>query len=205
MMGVVKKALLLLLLGVVVSNAEPENCEPLTKRQLATDLDKIVGHWVSIWGVADRAEGDQVLDSVSTLHVEWSVRSDSRVVQFKEKNLFKHDHSICINVEINSTIASDTELLTLHSTSTEMDVNGAPRPYNETYEIHFYQTCPDCLVSVFNTVEHGRFLMNYRKEGQHQDIAGQKAFEDQMKKQAQCLQFPTERPYVYDGVTAFCH
>uniref|UniRef100_A0A672G5N5 Apolipoprotein M n=1 Tax=Salarias fasciatus TaxID=181472 RepID=A0A672G5N5_SALFA len=197
-----RRVVLLLLLGVGVSTAVPDQCEAANKRQPTAELDKIYGDWVLVWAVGDTNKTREILSGTNTSYAQIQLLGDNQTVQFHERNL--NNVSSCISFDIRLTVNSTAEQLTLHTTNINMDLNGVPRPYNETYQILFYLTCKDCLLAVINTAEHGRFLMNYRKEGHHQNNtppAERQAAEQLMKKQAECLSFPTEKPYVYDGQT----
>ncbi|XP_028453882.1 saxitoxin and tetrodotoxin-binding protein 1 [Perca flavescens] len=86
-----------------------------------------------------------------------------------------------------------------------MEQDGLLEVYNERAAVNFFETCPNCLSMVFNDSA-GRFLLNYRKEGDHRDVEKLKADHSDHHKLAACLGFPANvNPFNYDGAADFCH
>ncbi|XP_024864715.1 LOW QUALITY PROTEIN: saxitoxin and tetrodotoxin-binding protein 1-like [Kryptolebias marmoratus] len=50
-----------------------------------------------------------------------------------------------------------------------------------------------------------QFLLFYKKEGSHQDAEQHKTHHDDHKKLAECMGFPHNKPFVYNGKADFCH
>ncbi|XP_054600994.2 saxitoxin and tetrodotoxin-binding protein 1-like isoform X1 [Nothobranchius furzeri] len=44
-----------------------------------------------------------------------------------------------------------------------------------------------------------------KREGAHRDVEHHKTHHDDLKKLAECLKFPHDRVYTYDGLADFCH
>ncbi|CAN9503582.1 unnamed protein product [Ophioblennius macclurei] len=204
MMCTVKQAVLLLLLGVVVSNADPEDCEALTKRRPTTELDKIFGEWVLVWSVGDQQKITDVLKNTTSSHVHFRLLSDNQTIVFHERNVYLSNTSSCTTYVINTTVKADAENLTLVVGDSTLDVDGVFQVYNESGEVDVYSSSADSLQIVYKEQD-GRFLLNYRREGSHRDVDEHKTAHDFLKKHAECLKFPSQEPFVYDGVADFCH
>ncbi|KAK2830941.1 hypothetical protein Q5P01_018872 [Channa striata] len=180
-------------------------CQDLNTRLPTKDLHKIFGDWVLVWSVADHQQAWDLLPNVSSSHVELQLLPDKKTVVFNERNLYID--KTCSNYVINLAMPSDpsdAEHHTLHTVSATEELDGVVRPYNDSAALEFYETCPDCLLMVYNYI-HGRYLLSYRREGRHSDVEQLKAAHDDHRKQAECLGFKADEPFSYDGVADFCH
>ncbi|XP_034079027.1 saxitoxin and tetrodotoxin-binding protein 1-like [Gymnodraco acuticeps] len=195
-MKVLKGALLLLLLAVANAKPDPDQCQVL--KMLAEDnLQPVLGDWVLVWSVWDHQEGRDILRNLSSSRVEMRLQEDSQTLMFSERNRFSDKF---INYYINISM----ELLhnpnqAMHPIEGKMEVDGVLVPYNETGYVNFYETCPNCMRIVFK-ISRGVFVLNYRKEGHHQDVDHMKADHDNHRKMAECLGIDDDQPYIYDGV-----
>ncbi|XP_074469152.1 saxitoxin and tetrodotoxin-binding protein 1-like isoform X2 [Sebastes fasciatus] len=200
-MGVVKTVMLLLLLAAIGTNADhQEGCDDL-KMVAKEDLHKSYGHWVLVWAAADHQEGSDLLPNVSSSFVELHLLPDNNTVMFTERNLFLD--KTCVNYFINMSM-DDSDNHTVHTNDAMVEKDGNFSTYNESGDVDFYETCPDCLMMVYNSAA-GRYLLNYRSEGHHQDVEQMKANQAGHQKHAKCLGFPQDNPFIYDGAADFCH
>ncbi|MEQ2192480.1 hypothetical protein XENOCAPTIV_012260 [Xenoophorus captivus] len=200
----VAKVSLLLLLAAIGSSAAPsaEECQGLAKRLPRKDLHEIYGEWVLVWSVSDHDRGHGLLANLNSSHVEFQLLTDNKTIEYTEKNAFSN---FCIAYFINLTIPSDdAEHHTLKCHSIRVEKDGVVQEYNDTGEVDFYESCSDCLLMTYKTPAY-KFLLSYKKEGSHRDVEQHKAAHDDHKKLAECLGFPHEKPYTYDGVADFCH
>ncbi|KAI3359018.1 hypothetical protein L3Q82_015401, partial [Scortum barcoo] len=199
-MSVVKRAMLpMLLLAAIGANAAPgpEDCDGLNKTLPATDLHKISGNWVLVWSVAVTELGSAMLANLSSSYVELQLLPDSKTIVYNESNKF-NDKS-CIKYLINMTMPTDfSHFNQLHIDSGTLLKDGVVQEYNHTADVDLFETCPDCMVMVYRA-EVGGFLLIYRRDGHHQDVELLKAAHSNHKKVAECLGFPHDKPFVYDG------
>uniref|UniRef100_A0A3B4WDB1 Uncharacterized protein n=1 Tax=Seriola lalandi dorsalis TaxID=1841481 RepID=A0A3B4WDB1_SERLL len=100
------------------------------------------------------------------------------------------------------TIDSDISVCVCVCVSVEKD--GVVQPYNDSGVVDVYESCPDCLTAVYKSI-HGRYLLSYRREGHHSDVEQLKAAHSDHRKQAECLGFPHDKAFSYDGAADFCH
>ncbi|XP_029282199.1 saxitoxin and tetrodotoxin-binding protein 1-like [Cottoperca gobio] len=203
-MSVVKRvALLLLLLAAIITSeaVAPENCEGL-KKLPTNDLHEISGDWVLVWSVSNKQIGWDLNMNLSSSHVEFRLLPDNNTVMFTERNLFSNN--TCINYYINMSLEVQPDNHTLHTINTMEEKNGVTVPYNESGSLDFYETCPDCMMMVYKEPEN-RFLLNYRREGKHQDVEQMTAAHADHQRLAECLGFPLDKPFIYDGAADFCH
>ncbi|XP_039675578.1 saxitoxin and tetrodotoxin-binding protein 2-like [Perca fluviatilis] len=119
----------------------------------------IFGDWVLVWSTTDHDGYQVLLPKVTSSHVEFRLRNDKKTI------LPPPQHQPCVTYIINMTMPTDS----LDSTMTTF-----PGSYNGTGAVNFFETCPDCLSMVFKDIN-GRYLLNYRREGHHQDVEKLKA------------------------------
>ncbi|XP_069024965.1 saxitoxin and tetrodotoxin-binding protein 1-like [Embiotoca jacksoni] len=204
-MSLVKQAVLLLLLAVA-SNTAPDGCEVLKLRMPAKEVDKIFGDWVLVWSIADFEIGNSLLYNISSSHIEFRLLPDNKTVTFTERNVYLENKTSCTTYFINMTRPAESDdPLMMRSDSIKVEKDGVVLPYNETGEVDFFESCPDCLSILYRSPSMTRFLLRYRKEGLHRDAEQLKAAQDEYKNQAECLGFKLERPFIYDGIADFCH
>ncbi|XP_049457609.1 saxitoxin and tetrodotoxin-binding protein 2-like isoform X2 [Epinephelus fuscoguttatus] len=110
-MSVVKQGtLLLLLLAVIGTSADHDDCHGLNTTLPATDLHKIVGDWVLVWSVSDHQQGWDLLPNVTSSHAEFRLLPDNHTYMFNERNMYID--KLCANYIINmSTEGSDDHML----------------------------------------------------------------------------------------------
>ncbi|XP_044035462.1 saxitoxin and tetrodotoxin-binding protein 1-like isoform X2 [Siniperca chuatsi] len=157
------------------------------------DVHKILGDWVLVWSVSDTQLGFDRLGNLSSFHIELQLLPDNKTIVYTERNMF-----LCSRYGFNISMPFDpSEYHTLHIISA-------------SEENFIYESCSDCLVvfyrgKVANTSKVGRFLFIFWREGHHQDVEQLKAAHSDHKKLAECLGFPHDKPFSYDGATDFCH
>uniref|UniRef100_A0A3P8SUR8 Apolipoprotein M n=1 Tax=Amphiprion percula TaxID=161767 RepID=A0A3P8SUR8_AMPPE len=220
-MSVMKRAVLLLLLLLAVgSNADPtvdptvaptadhtaapDPCHDLNNKIHLKDLHKLEGEWVLFWSVSDHDDGHSMLSNLKSSHVE--IHADNETFIMTERNLYKTGPNRR-DYFINETLvhnADDHDHHNIHSDNVRLEVDGQHEDYNDTADIIFYETCPECMLMTYNVKEY-RFLLSYRKDGHHRDPEKVKTVHDDHKQHAECLKFPHDKPYSYDGVADFAH
>ncbi|KAM8767692.1 saxitoxin and tetrodotoxin-binding protein 2-like [Acanthopagrus schlegelii] len=200
-MSVVKRAVLLLLLAAVSVSAVPEDCDTL-KTVSREHLSQVFGDWVLVWSISNNENKTSLLTNLNSSFVELQLTSDNSTLLFKERNQFK-DMS-CTKYVINLTIPSEaSEKCQLTSTGGTFEKDGVESVYETTATVEFYETCKDCMTMFYNGTE-GHFLLHYRREGQHQDAEQWASAHDDHKKLAECLNFPHDNPFIYDGAADPC-
>ncbi|XP_070778314.1 saxitoxin and tetrodotoxin-binding protein 1-like [Enoplosus armatus] len=206
-MSVVMRAVLLLLVAAISTNAVPgpEDCDGLNKTLPTKDLHKIFGDWVLVWSVSEDQKYLEQVRNLSSSHVALQLLPDNKTIEYNERNMFleKSCTQYLINVSMPSD-ASDSDHHTLHTVAATVEKDGVVSLFNDSGKLDFYESCSDCLVMVYRG-EVGRFLLIYRREGQHQDVEELKAAHSDHKKLAECLGFPHDEPFIYDGAADFCH
>ncbi|KAK9527088.1 hypothetical protein VZT92_015750 [Zoarces viviparus] len=197
-MNSVKRALLLLLLAAIGTNAAPgpEDCHSL-KKLPTLDPHKVYGDWVMVWCVADHQEAWDQMQNISSSHVEFRLHQDNSTVLFIEGNLLTN--KTCSYYFMNFTAADGGNNMMDIAAATVKDSD-----LNEWVQIDFYESCPECLMMVYKYPA-GRFMMNYRKDGDHQDVEKLNSYHGELRKMAECLGFPHDKPFSYDGAADFCH
>ncbi|KAM6973899.1 saxitoxin and tetrodotoxin-binding protein 1-like [Tautogolabrus adspersus] len=201
-MSLLKQAMLLLLLAAVGTYAAPEDCDGLNKTVPAKDLHKIYGDWVLVWSVTNHQEGLDLLPNISSSHVELKLLPDNNTVLFLERNKFLNES--CNRYDINMTMPTDPEQDTLYASSATVENDGVATEYNEKGEAQFFETCQDCMAMLYRAKAEG-FLLLYKREGNHQDVEKMKEDHSNHKKLADCMGFPQEIIFTYDGAADFCH
>uniref|UniRef100_A0A8C6ME68 Uncharacterized protein n=1 Tax=Nothobranchius furzeri TaxID=105023 RepID=A0A8C6ME68_NOTFU len=180
--------LLLLLLAAISTNAAPthEHCSTVTKRMPTKHLHRIFGEWVLVWSEADHEDGHSLLANCSSSHVEFKLLPGNKTFECIERNVYNLDS--CTTYYLNMTIPTDdAEHHTLKYDSIRVEKDGQVEPYNDTGDVDFYVGCHDFW------------------EGAHRDVEHHKTHHDDLKKLAECLKFPHDRVYTYDGLADFCH
>ncbi|XP_042291904.1 saxitoxin and tetrodotoxin-binding protein 1-like isoform X2 [Thunnus maccoyii] len=205
-MSIVKRVvLLLLLLAALCTDAAPttEECDSV-KKTLTKDLSTVIGDWVLVWAVTDDPIGSGLLGSLSSSHVEMRLLPDNKSIVYSERNLFQNKS--CISYLANLTMPSDPTDAdqTLIIETATMKQDGVVQPHNESGGMDFYKSCSDCLLMVYKGTS-GRYLLSYRREGQHGDVEQLKAALSDHQKQAECFGFSHDQPFSYDGAADFCH
>nr|XP_015832167.2 saxitoxin and tetrodotoxin-binding protein 1 [Nothobranchius furzeri] len=198
---------LLLLLAAISTNAAPthEHCSTVTKRMPTKHLHRIFGEWVLVWSVADHEDGHSLLANCSSSHVEFKLLPGNKTFECIERNVYKGSLDSCTTYYENMTIPTDdAEHHTLKYDSIRVEKDGQVEPYNDTGDMDFYEGCHDCLAMTYKTSTI-RFLLIYKREGAHRDVEHHKTHHNDLKKLAECLKFPHDRVYTYDGLADFCH
>uniref|UniRef100_A0A672FHI4 Lipocalin/cytosolic fatty-acid binding domain-containing protein n=1 Tax=Salarias fasciatus TaxID=181472 RepID=A0A672FHI4_SALFA len=187
---------------------EPEDCGAVVRRTSRGDLDSIAGAWVLVWAVADADQ--RLVGTVSSSHLEIGPLTDNTTMDFTERNrLFRPG---CSEWNLNGTSSplrsnktSCTQYLFFAMNVSEMDTDGVSHFYNETADVDVYSPGNNSLLLVYRASQSGRYVLSYRKEGHHRAVDQQTAEQELLIRFAECLKIPTEQPYVYDGVSDFCH
>ncbi|XP_042337530.1 saxitoxin and tetrodotoxin-binding protein 1-like [Plectropomus leopardus] len=203
-MSAAKRAtLLLLLLAAIGANASHDHngCHGLNTPLSKTDLHEVFGDWVLVWSVADYRRGRDLLPKLISSHVELRLLPDDHTVMFNERNLFVDES--CTKHFINMS-TSDSDNHSLHNIAAMLETDGVVSHNNEEGHTDFYKSCSDCLLMVYTSAE-GRYLLNYRREGHHQDVEVLKAALSDHQRLAESLGFPLDKPFSYDGAADFCH
>ncbi|XP_045914856.1 saxitoxin and tetrodotoxin-binding protein 1-like [Micropterus dolomieu] len=205
----VKRAVLLLLVVVAAigTNAQPgpEDCDGLSKRLPTKDLHKVFGDWVLVWSVSDSQHGWDLLENLSSSHVKLQLLPDNKTIMANERNMFpdKTCSKYFFNLSMPSD-PSDSDHHTLYTGVGTVEKDGVVLPYDDSGKVDLYETCSDCLVVVYKG-SLSRFLLIYRREGQHRDVEQLKAAHGDHHELAECLGFPHDKPFSYDGAADYCH
>ncbi|XP_044028084.1 saxitoxin and tetrodotoxin-binding protein 1-like [Siniperca chuatsi] len=200
-MIVVKRAVLLLLpllLAVIGTDAAPctRDCARLTKMLSTKDLHKILGEWVLVWSVSDTQQVSDRLGNLSSSYIKLQLLPDNKTIMYNERYMLLD--MLCSKLDFNISLNFDpSEYHTLHIMSA-------------LAENFIYESCSDCLAVLYrgkmaNTSKVGRFLFIYKREGHHRDVELLKAAHSDHKKLAECLGFPHDKTFSYDGATGSCH
>ncbi|KAK5855523.1 hypothetical protein PBY51_005620 [Eleginops maclovinus] len=183
-------------------HAAHDHCQKL-KKVAKEDIHQIFGDWVLVWSVSDHKDGQDLLKNVSSSHVEMRLVGANDTLMFNERNVYRDNK--CINYYINiSTEHLNNPEDTMQHLHGKMETDGVFSLYNDTVEVGVYETCPNCMMMVFKDSA-GRYLLNYRKEGHHQDVDHMKADHEKHRKLAECLGFKHDEPYISDGVIYVCN
>ncbi|XP_028453887.1 saxitoxin and tetrodotoxin-binding protein 1-like [Perca flavescens] len=114
-------------------------------------------------------------------------------------------HQVCFTYIINMTMPTDPLDSTMTTFPGSLEKDGLLEVYNDTATVTFFETCPDCLTMLYKDIN-GRYMLRYRKEGDHRDVEKLKEDHSDHHKLAACLGFPTNpKPFNYDGAADFCH
>ncbi|CAJ1084231.1 saxitoxin and tetrodotoxin-binding protein 1-like [Xyrichtys novacula] len=195
---------LMLLLMVAAANAAPGNCDGLnhTNTISAKDLKKILGDWVLVWSASNHQEGWDLLRNISSSHVELSMHTNE-TVELVERNM--HKGGVCDKYSVNMSMPSDLDDFKLTFSSTEYIKDGAVTIEDEHGIVYFLETsCDDCMAMIYSMNE-TKYLLFYKREGHHQDLAKLKEDHVMYMEIADCKHIPHDIIFTYDGVADFCH
>nr|BAR88537.1 pufferfish saxitoxin and tetrodotoxin binding protein type 1_8_147 [Takifugu snyderi] len=200
-MGAVPGVVLLLMLAVLGIRAAPapEECHKLTKPVTKADVQSVSGDWVLVWSVAENISTSNEWMKLKSSHVE--LRVHSGVIVLNERNMLKNNS--CMTFKTNMTAGPEGQNTFIY-TSSKMEENGVVKESDEIGTVKFFQTCADCL-SIDYSGLFGHVLFVYRRNGVHQNVEVLKAAHDDNQKLAECLGFSIGEPFIYDGVSDFCH
>uniref|UniRef100_A0A672YRG4 Uncharacterized protein n=1 Tax=Sphaeramia orbicularis TaxID=375764 RepID=A0A672YRG4_9TELE len=165
-------------------------------------LLQVYGNWVLVWAVSDHPIGHQLLPNLNSSYVELKPQPDNKALEFIEWNIFMEK---CVTYILNMTLPSDDD--EHHSLTVENveENDGVRKPFNESAELDFLESCDDCMAILYNSKTIGRYLMIYKSDGHHRDVDQLKTAQADHEKQAKCLGFPVEHLFIYNGTTDFCH
>ncbi|XP_035849348.1 saxitoxin and tetrodotoxin-binding protein 1-like [Sander lucioperca] len=201
-MSVVKRAVLLMLLLAAIGSfatAGPEDCHGLNVTLQTKDIHKVSLILLLQLGL----KGGTHTHTHTHILCLNRLNDDNKTVTVTERSMYT-DQS-CVTYFINMTMPTDPLDSTMTTSPGAMEKDGLLEVYNETGTVTFFETCPDCLSMVFKDSE-GRFLLNYRREGDHRDVEKLKADHSDHHKLAACLGLPANaNPFNYDGAADFCH
>nr|BAR88513.1 tribytltin binding protein type 2b_2 [Takifugu rubripes] len=207
-MGAVPGVVLLLMLAVLGIRAapSPEECHKLTKAVTKADVQSVSGDWVLVWSVANTTERWICENLTSSYNLNLSSCSGKIPNSLVNKLVFfsmNFRGNSCISFYSN--LSASTEKQQQFSLNNlKMEEKGVVRPFNDNGTVKFFETCVDCL-SMEYSGDIGRFLLIYRRDGVHQNVEVLKAAQDDNQKLAECLGFSIGEPFIYDGVSDFCH
>ncbi|KAM3595942.1 uncharacterized protein V6R79_005678 [Siganus canaliculatus] len=71
-------------------------------------------------------------------------------------------------------------------------------------KVSFFHSGEDSLSMLYDGVE-GKFVLIYKKEGLHRDVAAHKESHEDHQKLSHCLGIDHSAPFIYDGEADFCH
>ncbi|XP_059205246.1 saxitoxin and tetrodotoxin-binding protein 1-like [Centropristis striata] len=203
-MDVVQTSMLLLLLAALGATVEPspENCHGLNVTLQKEEMHKIFGDWVMVWVMPDHDDQriEDIMPNFTSSHMELRLLTDNHTVTFNEWNSYSINK--CRKYFINMSVAAE-DSTDLHHVGGKIEDDGVFTEYNESGQMHFFETCDDCLVMVYKNAE-GRFLLIYRRKGHHQDVDKLKEHYDNNNKLAECLGFPPGKTFTYDGAADLC-
>uniref|UniRef100_A0A674P6C5 Pufferfish saxitoxin and tetrodotoxin binding protein type n=1 Tax=Takifugu rubripes TaxID=31033 RepID=A0A674P6C5_TAKRU len=200
-MGAVPGLVLLLMLAVLGIRAapSPEECHKLTKPVTKADVQSVSGDWVLVWYISDNISTSNEWTKLKTSYVEQRVHSG--VIRFTERNMLKNNS--CMTFKTNMTAGPEGQNTFIYTSGT-MEVNGVDIEYPGNGTVKFFETCADCMSMEYSGF-FGHFLLIYRRYGVHQNVEVLKAAQDEGQKLAECLGFSIDEPFIYDGVSGFCH
>ncbi|XP_030202597.1 uncharacterized protein LOC115535475 [Gadus morhua] len=218
-MAAVFAVLLLGLLAPATAAADPApaaaapSCDDVVTPLRRDQADKALGSWVLVGSVTDEKIG--LLPQLSSSLMELSLSEDNSSFTYIERNGFVNGS--CLWLHIVGNITDNANLtVRLHTMVREQD--GVEITTREVFgHITLFQSCPSCpedrLTSYYSGVSDPadsnstdvQFIMNYRREGQHQDLEALKEVPLSTRQQAACLNM-TEitGEYSYDGDTEPC-
>ncbi|XP_030202582.1 saxitoxin and tetrodotoxin-binding protein 1 isoform X2 [Gadus morhua] len=184
------------------------SCDDVITPLRRDQADKALGSWVLVGVVTDRKTG---LPLHASSFMELSLSEDNSSFTYIERSGLGNEP--CNRFRIMGNITDDANLtLRLHTLVSEL---GGPR---ECFgQITLFQSCPSCpedrltfnYRGVYDPTDSNstavQFVMNYRREGEHQDLEALKEVPLSTRQQAVCLNM-TEitGEYSYDGVTELC-
>uniref|UniRef100_A0A674PG33 Pufferfish saxitoxin and tetrodotoxin binding protein type n=1 Tax=Takifugu rubripes TaxID=31033 RepID=A0A674PG33_TAKRU len=148
---------------------------------------------------ADNISTSNEWTKLKTSYVEQRVHSG--VIRFTERNMLKNNS--CMTFKTNMTAVPESQNTFIYTSGT-MEVNGVDIEYPGNGTVKFFETCADCLSMEYSGF-FGHFLLIYRRDGVHQNVEVLKAAQDEGQKLAECLGFSIDEPFIYDGVSDFCH
>ncbi|XP_029700484.1 saxitoxin and tetrodotoxin-binding protein 1-like [Takifugu rubripes] len=200
-MGAVPGVVLLLMLAVLGIRAAPapEECHKLTKAVTKADLQSVSGDWVLVWSIDENSTISDDWKKLKSSHVQ--LRIHSGVIDFTEMNMLKNNS--CMTFKTNMTAGPESQNSFIYS-SGKIEENGVVTVLDGNGTVKFFETCADCLSMEYSGFI-GHFLLIYRRDGVHQNVEVLKAAQDEGQKLAECLGFSIDEPFIYDGVSGFCH
>uniref|UniRef100_A0A674NTI3 Pufferfish saxitoxin and tetrodotoxin binding protein type n=1 Tax=Takifugu rubripes TaxID=31033 RepID=A0A674NTI3_TAKRU len=169
-------------------------CHKLTKA-----VTKVSGDWVLVWSIAENISTSNEWTKLKSSHVE--LRIHPGVIVLNERNMLKNNS--CMTFKTNMTAGPESQNSFIYS-SGKMEENGVVTELDENGTVKFFEMCADCL-SMDYSGPFGHDLFVYRRDGVHQNVEVLKAAQDDSKKLAECLGFSIDKPFIYGGVSDFCH
>ncbi|XP_055081219.1 saxitoxin and tetrodotoxin-binding protein 1-like [Periophthalmus magnuspinnatus] len=197
----------LVLVLVLVRADHHKDHEPKCEGRITEEnLPKVQGNWVAVWGVSDGPKGQALIPKVTSSHLKL-VLLDNKTLNYQESNFYKGETWNCSFFVMNATVVdgSDHHNLTLKVHEGRTEYEGKLEPFNDNVTLSFYQRCDHCLAMTFNSDEWNNFFIIYWREGHHTDVEEIKKEHAEFHKQAECLGFPTEPAFHYNGTADFCH
>ncbi|XP_059900007.1 uncharacterized protein LOC132451444 isoform X1 [Gadus macrocephalus] len=204
-----------LLLGLLAAAADvpaAPSCDDVITPLRRDQADKTLGSWVLVGVVTDRKMG---LPLPASSFMELSLSEDNSSFTYMEWNGLGNEP--CNRFRIMGNITDDANL-TLRLHTMDLGLGGVETTPQEVFgQITLFQSCPSCpedrLTSYYRGVDNPtdsnspavQFIMNYRREGKHQDLEALKEVPLSTRQQAACLNM-TEitGEDSYDGVSEPC-
>ncbi|XP_030202583.1 uncharacterized protein LOC115535471 isoform X1 [Gadus morhua] len=218
-MAAVFAVLLLGLLAPATAAADPAaaappapSCDDVITPLRRDQADKASGSWVLVGFITDKRA---LLLHPSSSFLELSLSEDNSSFTYIERIRFGNEP--CYWLRIMGNIMDDANL-TLRFNSMVLELgSGESTPWEVLGQITLFQSCPSCpedqltfdYSAVYDPADsHStefRFIKNYRREGEHQDLEALKEVPLSTRQQAACLNM-TEitGEYTYDGVSEPC-
>ncbi|CAL8374197.1 unnamed protein product [Boreogadus saida] len=188
-------------------------CDDVITPLRRDQADKALGSWVLVGSVTDEKTG--LLPTLSSSFMELSLSEDNSSFTYSERNAF--GNGSCVWYHIVGDITDDANLtVRLHTMVRDQGgVENTTRGF--IGHITLFQSCPSCpedrLTSYYSGVYDPavanstdvQFTLNYRREGEHQDLEALKEVPLSTRQQAACLNM-TEITggFTYDGVSEPC-
>ncbi|XP_059900005.1 uncharacterized protein LOC132451442 [Gadus macrocephalus] len=207
-----------LLLGLLAAAAAADvpaapSCDDVITPLRRDQADKALGSWVLVGFVTDKKTG--LLHKLSSAFLELSLSEDNS--SFTSIERIRLGNEQCSWVRVMGNITDDANL-TLRLHTMVLELGGVETTPQEVFgQITLFQSCPSCpedrLTSYYRGVDNPtdsnspavQFIMNYRREGKHQDLEALKEVPLSTRQQAACLNM-TEitGEDSYDGVSEPC-
>ncbi|KAJ0055214.1 hypothetical protein NL108_012727 [Boleophthalmus pectinirostris] len=184
---------------------EPQ-CEGLKKTIKEEQLHEVEGVWVAIWAVSDGPKGQSLLPNVTSSRLKLN-HLNNNTLHYYEENLYRGQVFNCSYFEMNLTVVKGGEKhdLTLETHEGVGEYEGKVAPFHDNVTISFFRSCDHCLTMIFRSDGWNNFFLIYRREGHHAEVEAAKKEHGAFHKRAECLGFPTEPAFHYDGTSGFCH
>ncbi|XP_072303367.1 saxitoxin and tetrodotoxin-binding protein 1-like [Eucyclogobius newberryi] len=211
MKSTLKVLSLVLVLVLVWAQAAPgpkdnePKCEGLKKTIQPQQLHKVEGDWMAVWGVSDGAEGQALIPHVISSRLKLKFLNN-KTLNFHESNFYRGQTWNCSFFTMNATVVegADKDEVQLEAHDGMMDFQGNLGPFRDNITMSFAQSCEHCLSMIYKSDEWSNFFMVYSRWGHHSDLEAVKKEHTAFQKRAECLGFPVEPAFQYQGSEGLC-